>query len=383
MIHLSFDVDNNEARIISSKKTLELANKIKEHGLNCYLFATVHSKNIDYIDKIIEMANKSGNQIAFNLCCDTGHNADFLLTKKQKIEVIKKLLNYEKEGKINPLKHPYANSLKQLTVPDADFRIKGGCTAGIATCTILANGDVIPCPFLRIVAGNIHKQKLEDIWLKSPLFNSLRDRKKYDSCGKCKYLAYCGGCRKSAFQTTKSITGMDLNCIINGEIRVRKATIKDIESIVKIKLNSWRETYKGIVNDEYLNNMDYQENYNKFKKEIENPNSKKQNYVITKNNKVIGYCKFAILKNDIYDSQIYAIYIDNKFKNKGYGTILLNYVKEYLKTQKCKNMILWCIYRNYPSRFFYKKKGGKEEKKMLSVIGKQKIYEISYIYNLK
>ena len=51
------------------------------------------------------MANASGNQIAFNLCCDTGHNAEFLLTKKQKIDTIKKLLKYEKErNEINDLR---------------------------------------------------------------------------------------------------------------------------------------------------------------------------------------------------------------------------------------------------------------------------------------
>lgn len=213
MIHLSFDVDNNEAREISSKKTLELANKIKSYGMNCYLFATVHSKNINYIDKIVKLANDSNNQIAFNLCCDTGHNSDFLLSLKQKKYAIEKLLKYEEEGKINKLKHPYVNSFKEMTVPNEKYRIMGGCTAGIATCTVLANGDVIPCPFLRVVAGNIYQQPLEDIWLNSKLFNQLRDRKKYQVCGKCKYLAYCGGCRKSAFQTSGRADGFDYNCV--------------------------------------------------------------------------------------------------------------------------------------------------------------------------
>lgn len=213
MIHLSFDVDNNEARKISSKKTLDLANEIKRHGLNCYLFATVHSKNIDYIDEIVKLANESNNQIAFNLCCDTGHNSEFLLSLEQKKFAIEKLLEYEKKGKINKLKHPYVNSYKEMILDDDKYRIMGGCTAGIATCTILANGDVIPCPFLRVIAGNVHDEPLEDIWLNSKLFNKLRDRKKYQVCGKCKYLAYCGGCRKSAFQTTGKVDGFDLNCI--------------------------------------------------------------------------------------------------------------------------------------------------------------------------
>ena len=383
VIHLSFDLDDNEAREISSKRTLDLANNIKESGLKCYLFSTVHSKNIDKIDEIVKLANESNNQIAFNLCCDTGHNAQFLLTKKQKIQAINKLLKYEKEGKINNLKHPYVNSLKGLSVSSDKYKIMGGCTAGIATCTILANGDVVPCPFLRVKVGNIHENSLEDIWLNSELFKSLRNRKKYDVCGKCKYVAYCGGCRKSALQTSNNITGMDLNCVIYGGIKIRKATVDDIDSIVKIKIDSWKDTYKGIVSDEFLNSMDYKENFAKFKKEIENENSIKQNYVMTKDDIVIGYAKFSILNNESYDSQIYAIYIDYKLKNRGYGTILLNYVKAYLKNNGCKNMVLWCIYRNYPSRIFYEKRGGIEGKKIKSLIGPQRIYEISYIFDLE
>lgn len=44
------------------------------------------------------------------------------------------------------------------------MKIKGGCTAGIASCTILSNGDVIPCPFFRKVVGNVYDEELENIW---------------------------------------------------------------------------------------------------------------------------------------------------------------------------------------------------------------------------
>ena len=94
------------------------------------------------------------------------------------------------------------------------FRIKGGCTAGIASCSILANGDVIPCPFVRIKAGNIYEEPLEKIWRESDLLRKLRDRKNYEGCGNCKHLAYCGGCRRSAYQSSNKITGFDYNCIV-------------------------------------------------------------------------------------------------------------------------------------------------------------------------
>lgn len=213
-IHLSFDVDENGARNISSKKTIELAKRLQELNIKPYLFTTVHKKNLDYIDEIVKIANKNEIPIAFNFCIDTGKDKEFLLSKEEKIFAIQKLLEYEKQGKINKLRNPYVNAYKKMCLDDEErFRIKGGCTAGIASCSILANGDVIPCPFVRIKAGNIHEEPLEKIWFESELLKELRNRKNYEVCGNCKYLAYCGGCRRSAYQATNKINGFDVNCI--------------------------------------------------------------------------------------------------------------------------------------------------------------------------
>lgn len=218
-IHLSFDIDENGVRNISSKNTIALAKDLEKIGVKPYLFTTVHKKNINYIDEIVETANKNGVPIAFNFCIDTGKDKELLLTKQEKIIAIKKLLEYEKQGKINRLKHPYVNSLKGMCLDlNEPFRIKGGCTAGIASCSILANGDVIPCPFVRIKVGNIHEKPLEEIWMKSELFQVLRDRRNYEGCGNCKHLAYCGGCRRSAYQGTNKLNGFDVNCIAREEV---------------------------------------------------------------------------------------------------------------------------------------------------------------------
>lgn len=218
-IHLSFDIDENGARNISSNNTISLAKDLQKVGVKPYLFSTVHKKNINHIDEIVSMANENDIPIAFNFCIDTGKDKEFLLTKDEKIFAIKKLLEYEKQGKINKLKHPYVNSLKGMSLDENEkFRIKGGCTAGIASCAILANGDVIPCPFVRIKAGNVHEEPLEKIWMESTLLKQIRNRQKYEGCGNCKHLAYCGGCRRSAYQSSNKINGFDFNCIAREEV---------------------------------------------------------------------------------------------------------------------------------------------------------------------
>jgi len=78
-----------------------------------------------------------------------------------------------------------------------------GCIAGIHYCRVYANGDVTPCPYLPVSAGNVRVQSFADIWNKSPLFTALRDPKRLTGkCGRCTYKTICGGCRARAYRGT-------------------------------------------------------------------------------------------------------------------------------------------------------------------------------------
>ena len=78
------------------------------------------------------------------------------------------------------------------------------CGFGTYMATIYPNGDVVPCMVLKdLVAGNILKNNLKDIWLKSPLLEAIRDDKKLhsDTCKKCDAFFVCkGGCKAKTYQ---------------------------------------------------------------------------------------------------------------------------------------------------------------------------------------
>lgn len=210
-IHLSYDIDSLDVRP-ESEKNLEIAEYFNQQGIFTYLFGTVHSKNFDFIEKMVENANKRNVKIGFNLCCDTGKNDELLLTEEQRLIICEKLLELYDMGKIMNFTHPFTSILRKRESEEF-VGIKGGCTAGIAACIILPNGDVIPCPFLRIKSGNVYEQRLEEIWEKSDVFKILRGRKYLKGeCSKCSHLSYCGGCRKVAYERTKDLLGSDPTC---------------------------------------------------------------------------------------------------------------------------------------------------------------------------
>jgi heme b synthase len=75
-----------------------------------------------------------------------------------------------------------------------------GCLGGTGFCFISFKGDVCPCGYLPIVAGNIREKSFKQIWYDAPLFQDLRDLSKLKGkCGRCEYQMICGGCRARAY----------------------------------------------------------------------------------------------------------------------------------------------------------------------------------------
>jgi radical SAM protein with 4Fe4S-binding SPASM domain len=102
-------------------------------------------------------------------------------------------------------------------------RTTRGCLAGDGYCFISYRGDVTPCGYLPVVAGNVRRQSFAEIYLESALFRSLRDLDGYGGkCGACEYLRVCGGCRARAYSLTGNYLAEEPYCIYQPRTTTRK-----------------------------------------------------------------------------------------------------------------------------------------------------------------
>jgi len=109
--------------------------------------------------------------------------------------------------------HMQTARVSKKAVPLGDFI--GGCGAGRLYCSLSPNGDVHPCVFFPINVGSLKTSKFGEIWLKSNLFNELRDRRNLkDACGKCRYTYICGGCRARAYAYHNDYLSSDVGCVL-------------------------------------------------------------------------------------------------------------------------------------------------------------------------
>ena len=88
----------------------------------------------------------------------------------------------------------------------------GSCPAGKYYCRITPEGDVTPCPYMPVAAGNLRRTSFAELWRQAPVFGDLREPKLGGRCGACEFSKVCGGCRCRAYATYGDYLAEDPAC---------------------------------------------------------------------------------------------------------------------------------------------------------------------------
>ena len=89
---------------------------------------------------------------------------------------------------------------------------QGSCPAGKHYCRITPTGDVTPCPYMPVSAGNIRTQSFAEIWRGAKALTDLRRPQLGGRCGPCEFSQICGGCRCRAYATYGDYLAEDPAC---------------------------------------------------------------------------------------------------------------------------------------------------------------------------
>src|SRR4030043_399952 len=89
-----------------------------------------------------------------------------------------------------------------------------GCLGGISFCFISHVGQVQPCGYLELNGGNVREKHFREIWVKSDVFQNLRNTDGYHGkCGRGEFRKACGGCRARAYELSGEDMAEEPYCI--------------------------------------------------------------------------------------------------------------------------------------------------------------------------
>ena len=144
------------------------------------------------------------------------------------------------------------------------------------------------------------------------------------------------------------------------EITIRKALPEDADIYTVCHISCFQSAYKGIVPDEYLDNMsaEKEQRFERYKKTLTDPGDCEY-YCVMHEERMIGW----LIINKSHDEdktgicEIWAIYLMEEFWGKGYGKEMLDFAINELKRVEPKEIFLWVFEENNRARRFYEKYG--------------------------
>jgi heme b synthase len=201
----------------------------QEAGLPFQINTTVTRANRDELPAIHALALRLGAAAhhVFVLV-PTGRGEELvseLLNRAEYGETLRWLLARHKEGRLF-LKPTCAPQFYRLWRQDAAARgekiapashgleaVTKGCLGGQGFAFVSYRGEVQPCGYLELLAGNIRERRFSEIWDNSEVFQQLRRVDDYrGKCHSCQYRKVCGGCRARAYALTGDVLAEDPIC---------------------------------------------------------------------------------------------------------------------------------------------------------------------------
>lgn len=143
------------------------------------------------------------------------------------------------------------------------------------------------------------------------------------------------------------------------QYHIRRATPSDAAAIAHIKYTSWRDTYRGIIADSYLDAMNEAEIAATWQRILSPANSRSSTDVICdRDGLVLGFISYGRNPNREYDAdgEILALYLRNECRGHGLGAQLFTHAVGELADAGIHSYFVLVLAKNRALNFYRSQK---------------------------
>jgi ribosomal protein S18 acetylase RimI-like enzyme len=163
------------------------------------------------------------------------------------------------------------------------------------------------------------------------------------------------------------------------ELKIRKANVDDVKVISKIYIDTWKTTYQGLVPNDFLNELSYEEAEDKWTNFTNDQIHKSFIYVaINEYEEIIGFAAAQSSSDVEFRGELYSLYLVPKAQGLGAGRSLISAVAQHFMEEGISSMMVWVMKNNKSGRGFYKRLGGKYYTHRESQFGDFKVEDEAY-----
>ena len=162
-------------------------------------------------------------------------------------------------------------------------------------------------------------------------------------------------------------------------VRVRAAVFQDAAAIARVHVDTWRSTYRGIMDEEFLRSLSHEQRQRNWEAALQD--SKTQSLFVAEDDQheIVGFaaCGPAREQKELFDGELYAIYVIQKAQRKQIGKKLVLFVSRDLKTRGFNSMLVWVLAGN-PFKKFYVSLGGEQIASKIVEVGGRNLEELGF-----
>ena len=143
-------------------------------------------------------------------------------------------------------------------------------------------------------------------------------------------------------------------------VRIRPARLSDASAIADIQVETWLDTYAGLIPDRTLLGMSRARQIQSWRGILRDTREDNVTRVAEgPDASVVGFANggHARPTNLSYDGEVYTLYVLSDHQGAGNGRRLLGALFSALSAAGCRSALVWVLAKN-PARFFYEAMGG-------------------------
>ncbi|WP_379969375.1 radical SAM protein [Ectobacillus sp. sgz5001026] len=206
------------------------ARNVQAMGLELQFNSTITTHNVEDIEKMFQLAQQMNvNALHLFMLVPVGCGLEIvesnMLSADKYEEVLRWFYNRSRAAsfEVRATCAPHYYRIMRQEARKAGERITmqthgmaavtKGCLGGTGVCFISHKGNVQPCGYLPVKAGNVLEQSLQTIWNESSVFQNLRNPSLLEGkCGVCEYTNVCSGCRARAYYAEENYLAEEPYC---------------------------------------------------------------------------------------------------------------------------------------------------------------------------
>lgn len=163
-------------------------------------------------------------------------------------------------------------------------------------------------------------------------------------------------------------------------MNIRTANVHDAAAIAKVHVECWLTTYKGIVPDDFLASISYEQREQLWRQVLRDPTRSRFVYVAEdEGGSIVGFVSGGRerRRDTLYTAELDAIYLLAPYQRQGIGRRLAVNLVNGLIQEGMTALLVWVLAGN-PARRFYERIGGQLVYEKTAAIGEVSLTEVAY-----